>query len=55
METSYLSSQLNRTGQILRKGAEGQIKEYNKKHRITPRPIVKEIREWPFDKQRNKE
>ncbi len=22
--------------------------EYNKKHKITPRPIVKEIREWPF-------
>jgi len=22
--------------------------EYNKKHNITPKPIVKEIREWPF-------
>jgi excinuclease ABC subunit B len=22
--------------------------EYNKKHHITPKPIVKEIREWPF-------
>jgi len=30
-------------------------KEYNKKHKIIPRPIVKEIRQWPFDKQKNKE
>ena len=22
--------------------------EYNKKHHITPKPIVKEIRKWPF-------
>jgi len=25
--------------------------EYNRKHKITPRPIVKEIREWPFSKK----
>jgi len=23
-------------------------KDYNQKHKITPRPIIKEIREWPF-------
>jgi excinuclease ABC subunit B len=22
--------------------------EYNKKHKITPKPIIKPIREWPF-------
>ena len=30
-------------------------KEYNKKHHIMPRPIVKAIREWPFDKPKIKE
>jgi excinuclease ABC subunit B len=30
-------------------------KEYNKKYNITPRPIVKGIRDWPFDKTKNKE
>jgi len=30
-------------------------KEYNKKHKIIPRPIVKEIRDWPFDKNTNKQ
>ena len=29
-------------------------KEYNKKHHILPRPIVKAIREWPFDKPKIK-
>ncbi len=24
---------------------------YNKKHKITPKPIIKEIREWSFDKK----
>ena len=30
-------------------------KKYNKEHKITPQPIVKEIREWPFDSAKNKE
>ena len=30
-------------------------KDYNKKHNISPQPIVKEIRDWPFvDKTKNK-
>jgi len=26
--------------------------EYNKQHKITPKPIVKDIREWPFAKKK---
>ncbi|MDO8436330.1 MAG: excinuclease ABC subunit UvrB [bacterium] len=28
--------------------------EYNKKYKITPRPIIKEIRNWPFAKEKAK-
>ena len=28
--------------------------EYNKKHNITPKPIIKEIRDWPFSSRKEK-